>query len=115
MYPRRVFNVFISSFFALTGKADDSNGPSSTPSLVQLRVAVHPCCLAFKCNTHEHLKTIQVFSAPQNSIRKSEPIGEHKKRSASNANQGSLATQTIPKLSFNRRGAWRVLAGGRPI
>ena len=56
------------------------------PSLVQSLFAVHLCRFAFKCNTHQHPKTIQSFSLPQNFIRKSEPAVEHKNHPASNAN-----------------------------
>jgi hypothetical protein len=69
------------------------------PSSVQSLVAVHHCRFAFKCNTHQHPKTIQSFSLPQNFIRKSEPVSEHKKRLASNANPELAFHPQTPRLN----------------
>ena len=104
MYPRRVFNVFFLLFCTYQKPRCFEQTAIDDLILVQSLVAVHHCRFAFKCNTHQHAKTIQGFSLPQNFIRKSEPALEHEKHSPSNA---------IQKVTCPRKSLFEASCNGR--
>lgn len=98
MYPRRVFNV--SFFFFCTYRKPQCFERTAIDALIRaITCRSAPCRFAFKCNTHQHPKTIQSFSLPQNFIRKSEPPVEHKKEPVSNVNPKVTYPQKPPLVA----------------